>query len=276
MHMTSMQQLSGPGTTISASRPAEELSRFKAAPEQRRPTMDDFWIQQGWYRKRSDGTIKLRAAKWKDNPHVRREAVRFLAEKVLKKDPRDITHDDFNLNRLGGLLGNYYESSPYDAFRDAGYVFHPWEMSYTPLNFYDIKANRIDALNWLVEKLGKDPRDITTRNFRSKRLGGLLNMHYRDSPYYALKEAGYKINPWEMLTTPDGFYNLKETRISAVRWLVRKLGKEPRDMTSDDFHSNRLGGLLGNHYGDSPYEAVLEAGLVSRKDEAHMRRHVPK
>ena len=73
-----------------------------------------------------------------------------------------------------------------------------------------------------------------------------------------------------MLKTPQGFYNSKENRILATKWLVDRLGKEPRDITQEDFHANRLRGLMGSsNY--SPFEALYEAGLVSRQDETYMR-----
>jgi hypothetical protein len=107
-----MQQLSRPGTNavITTSAPASgrqgELMQFKAAPEQlhTHPTMADFWVQQGWYKTRGDGTVRLTRANWVDSFGARSEAVRFLVEKVLKKDPRDMTADDFDSNRLCGLL----------------------------------------------------------------------------------------------------------------------------------------------------------------------------
>ncbi|MBI5332664.1 MAG: hypothetical protein HZB65_03760 [Candidatus Aenigmarchaeota archaeon] len=90
--------------------------------EESRQTMEDFWIEMDWYKTQKNGTIKLTKAKWKDNELVKEDAVRFLIEKVLHKDPRDITTDDFYDNRLCGLLVNYYSGSPYQALIEAGLV----------------------------------------------------------------------------------------------------------------------------------------------------------
>ena len=255
-------------------KPAPALAKFKAEPD-KQVTMVDFWIQNGWYKKMKDSSIKLGRADWRGTSSIREEAVRFLVEKVLKKDPRDITQEDFYSNRLGGLLPNYYNGSPYAALKDAGYDFHPWEMCGTPKAFYESKDNRIAAVRWLVDKLKKDPRDITAEDFRSKRLGGLFTEYYHSSPHEALIEAGYEILPWEMVKTPMEVYGSKENRIAAVRWLVDKLKKHPRDITQEDFYSNRLGGLLTHYYSNSPYEAILEAGLVTKAEEASMRKHSP-
>jgi hypothetical protein len=196
-------------------------------------------------------------------------AITWLVEK-LGKEPRDITQEDFYSNRLCGLLTDHYDGSPYDALKAAGYALVPWEMLRTPDQFYKPIENRIAAIKWLVCKVEKAPCDILLEDFRSNRLGGLLANYYGDIPYHALKEAGYPLEPWEMLRTPQGFYDSKDIRTAAMAWLVRKLGKEPRDIIQDDFYSNRLWGLL-NRYNGSPYDALLEAGLVTKKDEAYMR-----
>ena len=242
-----------------SSKPAPDpFSRYTPVASQTNQTMDDFWILQGWYKEDRIG-MELIPAKWKDDEKVRAESVRFLVERVLKKDPRDITKEDFDSNRLSGLLNRYYNSSPYKALLEAGYQFHLWEMSKAPNGSYDSKENRVAATRWLVDKLGKDPRDIMQENFRSTRLRGLLS-RCNESPYEALTEAGYQMQPWEMAVTPMGFYESKENRIAATRWLVDKLGKDPRDITKEDFNSNRLRGLLVEYYKDSPYAALLEAG----------------
>ncbi len=89
-------------------------------------TMKDFWVQMGWYKEvydRATGTRVRRFtyAKWKDDEQTQHDAVRFLVEEVLQKDPRDVTERDFYENRLTGLL-RYYGDSPYEALREAGLV----------------------------------------------------------------------------------------------------------------------------------------------------------
>jgi hypothetical protein len=307
---------------------------------QKRVTMDDFWVAQGWC-KPDDGTGKTRfmSGKWRKGETVRQDAVRFLVEKVLMKDPRDIIQEDFYSNKLGGLLGNHYRNSPYLAVKDAGYAvqasemvpqalygkksnrvkaikqlvkecgkkprditrddfnsnhlgtllnhdyngspyralteagykLQPWEMLHTPKGFYGNKSIRVKAIKQLVRKCGKEPCDVVAGDFYSNRLRGLLDGYYAGSPYAALKEAGYRIHPWEMIKTPDGFYRFKGIRVKAIKQLVSKCGKKPRDITEADFSSNRLGGLLSNHYGGSPFLALLEAGFITKKDEAYMR-----
>jgi hypothetical protein len=197
-------------------------------------------------------------------------AVKWLVAK-LEKDPRDLTQEDFNSNRLCGLM-DYYNGSPYAALTEAGYQINTWEMIKTPMGFYESKENRAAATRWLVQKLQKDPRYFVLEDFNSNRLGGLLATYHKCSPHAALTEAGYQINPWEMLVTPHGFYDSKENRAAATRWLAQKLQKAPRDITKGDFESDCLGGLLANYYRNCSYAALLEAELVTPADEAYMRR----
>jgi len=261
-----------------SSKPAPDpFGKYTPVASQTNPTMDDFWIAQGWYKQDRIG-IKLTYASWKDDEKVRIDAVRFLVEKVLKKDPRDITLREFASNRLTGLIDKYFNGSPYKAFTEAGYKFHAWEMAKTPNNFYDSKENRVAATKWLVDKLGKDPRGLTTEDFQSNRLAGLLADLYSGSPYTAVLEAGYaysqeeslqhaqagnfkpdKFYPWEMSVTPNHFYDSKENRVAATKWIVWKTGKDPRDLTMEDFKDNCLWGLM-DYYGNSPYAAFIEAG----------------
>ena len=255
------------------------------------PTMDDFWIAQGWYKEDRIG-IKLTPAKWQDDEKVRVASVRFLVNQVLQKDPRCITQDDFKANRLGGLMAGYYTGSPYKAFLEAGYMYsveeslkhaqsgkfkvkkiYPWELAKTPEAFsYKKEQNRVAAVRWLIYKVKKDPRDIEVEDFSFNYLGGLLGECYENSRFKAFQEAGYTFHPWEMRSSPNSIYLSKEGRVAAVRWLIQKLQKAPRDTIQDDFYNNRLGGLLKNHHNCSPFEALLEAELVTDMDEEYMRR----
>ncbi len=248
---------------------AKEVEGFKLPSEptpraisQRPATMEDFWIEQGWYVIDSNGW-KLKRASWEGREDIRLEAVRFLIDQVLQKDPREVTQNDFYSNKLRGVL-SYYSGSPYKAiskaFPELG--IKAWEMDVTPRGFYEKKENRIAAVKWLVAKLGKDPRKLIHDDFQENKLGSLLNLRYSASPHLAVSEAfpELDIKPWEMSKAPSGFYNEKENCIAAVKWLVQKLGKDPRDMELDDFHRNGLGGLMSNdHHGNSPFSAVSEA-----------------
>jgi hypothetical protein len=168
-----------------------------------------------------------------------------------------------------------------------------------PTTIYRNPENRAAATRWLAWRMagkGKTPKEITSDDFEDNGLSGLLATHYNYSPHLALVEAGYayseeealehaltmrfdaeKIYPWEMSKSPMGLYEKRENRVAAIRWLAWKMkDKEPRDIIAGDFDSNGLRGLMP-YYHDSPFEALLDAGLVSREDESYMRglHHTP-
>ncbi len=143
----------------------------------------------------------------------------------------------------------------------------------------------LDEIRRSLERI----REITADDFKNNGLSGLISHCYNGSPYLALVEAGYayseeeliehaktgefkvyKIYPWEM-TAPQGFYKKQENRIAAIKWLVWKLKKDPKWVTTDDLEDNGLSGLLDHYCPHSPYLALLEANLVTSADEDYMR-----
>ncbi|MBI2971801.1 MAG: hypothetical protein HYY37_05270 [Candidatus Aenigmarchaeota archaeon] len=237
--------------------------------------MEDFWLEMGWFKEVYDRTTdgrdrKLTQGEWQDEC-VRADAIRFLVENVLGKDPKDVTEEDFLSNKLGGLLRSYHWGSPHAALRSAGYEVEPWEMPVKPRRFYETPENRKAATRWLVHKTGKPPTTVTAADFYANRLGGLLSCHYGNSPYDALREAGYEMELWEMEGTPKGFFGIRENRIRATQWLAGKIGKEPQELTQQDFFAAGLKHLISGYHNGSPYEALHEAGLVDKGKEAYMR-----
>ena len=208
------------------------------------------------------GAVKPRAPNgyWSDKKnrvYWAKELVSFLG-----KDPKDMVQNDFSDNGLVSVIDRY-GGSPFKAVSEAypEEKIKEWEMSVTPNNFLNKPENRIAAVRWLCEKLGKDPRDLIVDDFDANRLGGLIYNQCEGSPFKAVSEAfpGLGIKAWEMSMTPMGFFEKKENRVAAVKWLAEKLNKEPRDLTKDVFLCNRLTGLLYYHYNNSPFAAVSEA-----------------
>ena len=238
---------------------------------------------------------------------IRVAAVKWLVWKV-KKGIRETSYDDFYNNGLGGLIGGRYKDSPYLALAEAGYAYtedelkkhgekgefgtekiYPWEMERSPNRVYNKKETRVAAVKWLIGKVKKEIKEIGHDDFSDHGLRGLI-ARCNNSVYLALVEGGYaypegelnkhaktgefgteKIYPWEMEIAPQGIYQKKRMRVAAVIWLVWKTGINAKELTQKYFEDDGLDGLLTNHYDSSPYLAVLEAGLVTKTDEAYMR-----
>ena len=108
---------------------------------------------------------------------------------------------------------------------------------------------------------------LKSRNFGKYKLRGL--QAYHNSCIYAIiREAFPDIKPWEMIKAPR-HYDIKENRIAAVKWLVERLGKDPRYITINDFVENGLRVILNYK---RHYEALQEAGLITKEDMEYMRR----
>jgi len=253
---------------------ALEKAKKKREDERQKMKMNGFWKKMGW-------PVEQRG-KWEDE-ETRAAATRWLVDMVLKIDPRKLTAKMLHQSRLGGMVRTYYRSSPYLVLKAAGYEIMPWEMGITPQHYFDERENRIAAIKWLVEKLGKKeegreakrPQDIIGDDFADNGLEAMLSRHYRNTPYLALIDAGYKIEPWEMRNVQKGYFDKRKNRLKAIRWLAKKLKKEEkieaRDITKRHFIEARLSAMLAKHYGERPFLALLDAGLVTKEDEHYMR-----
>ncbi|MDE1823109.1 MAG: hypothetical protein KGI00_01365 [Candidatus Micrarchaeota archaeon] len=132
----------------------------------------------------------------------------------------------------------------------------------TPAQWKFKPKSRSSAVRFLfMEVLKMDPKDASQEQFISNRLEGLLNEYFSGSPYKAVSEAfpELAIKPWEMSVTSAHFFDSKENRIRATRWLIEeKLGIKPRNASWNDFVNNRLRSLMTYH-NNSPYAAISEA-----------------
>jgi hypothetical protein len=103
-------------------------------------------------------------------------ATRWLVAKV-RKEVQDICSRDFQMNGLGGMLGEYYSCSPYAALVDAGYEINAWEMKQTPHRFFGKMENQVEAVRWLAASLGKNPEELGYGDFVDNGLAGLVGRY---------------------------------------------------------------------------------------------------
>ena len=217
-------------------------------------TMADFWIMKGWVKE--DGT--LAPAPWKYDTGARKEAVKFLVENVLKKDPRDISALDFQYNRLSAVRKHYEKihSAINDAFPELN--LKPWHMR--SVRGWEEKENRIGAIKEVVEIKNKDPTEITTDDIISLGYQTMFHYYKRWPLYSAIIEAypEREIKPWHMKIPPDGTWDDTENRINATRELAAKLGKDPVNITTDDF-KNQFGSTVLVQKAGGIYNVIREA-----------------
>ena len=231
--------------------------------------------------------------------HSRREQAIHSLVKATGKPLRKITKRDFIERDLGPLL-NLYNGSPKRALKDAGYDPGPmkherghWESQENRIKavmdvmdrcgksslqlrkvdfithgysllvknrsirdllleaeldyeqyqresgYWRIKENRITEVRELVERLGKDPSQVTKSDICKHGLSTVLNTH-RGSIRSLMKEAGFTV----VKKKPPKYWNEKENRIKAVKSFIELTGKAPEQITRDDFTKAGLQSLL--------------------------------
>ncbi|HNT60473.1 MAG TPA: hypothetical protein PKJ97_00675 [Candidatus Bilamarchaeaceae archaeon] len=143
-----------------------------------------------------------------------------------------------------------------------------------PKRRYHLEEVRKAAVLALVEYLGKRPIEVSDEDFEGNGLGWLANR--QGSSFRALREAG-------LLSCEDGHayrfkkkpetFGSRDNRVRALREAAEAMGKGPSETRLRDLKGRFPGtySMVINYYGGSLFEAYLDAGLVTGKDEAHMR-----
>lgn len=147
-------------------------------------------------------------------------------------------------------------------------------------NVYLSEAVRRAALVSFVDymrRMGKEPRMISDHDFRRNGLGGLVN-NWFGSCSGALRWAGAlsedEVHAFRFKSRPWTFSN-RENRIRALREEAKRIGKEPRETKLRDL-GDGIRIMVINYYNGSVFEAFLDAGLVTKKDEEYMRAQTEK
>jgi hypothetical protein len=148
-----------------------------------------------------------------------------------------------------------------------------WLFATVPRHFWRSKTNRRRYFSWLGTQLGfKHPDDwyrITAVDFERNHGGGLLCLHYNNSPSIAVKTIFPKYHwlEWKFTSTPNGFWRARKNGRRYLKWLGDQLGFTIADdwyrITVEDFKNNYGWGLL-QAYDSSPTKAVT-ALLPERK-----------
>jgi len=191
---------------------------------------------------------------WKSKENKVR-AIRWMVDRA-KKPVAEITQKDFIDAGMRTLIFLY--DSILDALKEAGYSINPIEMNKAPNGFWRRKANRIEYTRWFVDNIKKPITKIDNHDFADAGLGSLLQVK-NNSPYLALREAGYKVEPWQMSCTPHGYWKNVDRRRRAIRRLVRESGKRPEELITEDF-KKPMRTVLTRYYGASVILALNDAG----------------
>lgn len=208
---------------------------------------------------------------WK-NKENRVNAIKNMIENVLKWDENQVKNNlsqkTFKEHRLSGLFYNYYNGSPYQVLEEVyPQKYLPWELSCSPLGYWDIKENRIKAVKWIFETKLKWSIDDIKKNvsqniFKEYGLASLLGKQ-KGGLYTIISEAyPNQIEEWELPFTSNLYWQNKDNRIKALNYLfndVLKWSTEDikKNISQKIFLKNGLNGLL-KYYNGSPYQILKE------------------
>lgn len=201
-------------------------------------------------------------------------ATKWLIEDVLHLSDEEIKEQLcaklFIDNKLGGMLACCFEYSPYRAIQ-ATYPnkFKPSDFKVMPKNYWT-KDKIVEELKHLIiEKFNGDDDKIreliNQKFFIDNNLGFALSKFFNGSPYKAIDHIfPGKFKPWEFKSTPKGYWEIKENRCSAIKWLISEelqlsVEELKEQLTINLFTQNGLGGVIANYYDNNPFKAIEEA-----------------
>ena len=132
---------------------------------------------------------------------------------------------------------------------------------------WDIQKNRISATIKLVKKLGKNPNQITQKDFNDNGFNGIVRA--AKGYHNALIEAGF--NDDRTIRKPVGYWRNKNNRIKETKKLVMSLNKDPEYIRINDFNNNRLAILVIEAGGY--IKALKEAGFIQKRQRKNKAGH---
>lgn len=251
--------------------PAQDVSPRRRA----KATMEDFWIEMGWFKVMADGTRRPIKADWNAGPEVERNAIRYWLFAVLQCKPGTITQQSMKESGLWGLFQLRYGGNLYKGISGAlqgeeiDVAFKMFKR--VPPGFFVDTKNSVRHTKKLIEELG-GAEMLTARVFERKGIGAILNRHGR-SPYAVVSATlpELMIRPQDMKNAPKGTYADKAKMHDMTIEVVKRSGKPPMDIGKSDFESQGYGWALQRHYGNSAASALLEAKLITEEQAAIKR-----
>lgn len=211
---------------------------------------------------------------WKQSNslEISKTLTKYLIEDILQLSNEDIK-TKFNRkllrdNKLGGMLLICFNSNHFKALDNAyPNLFKEWEFGSVSHGFWEDNNNCINAIKWLIEDELKWSDEevklnLSKKTFKENNLGNLFKNYFNGSPFQAI-ELAYpgKFQPWELNTSPQGYWNDINNGIKATKWLIedklKLTDKQLKEQLSIKlFENNGLRGMLAQCFNCSPYDAI--------------------
>ena len=178
------------------------------------------------------------------------------------------SQEDFTSNEGRGLLP-YYKGSHIRAIIDnfPKYPWLEWKFLSVPQGFWGDVCNRRQYMNWLAHLLGysklEDWYKITAGDFQKNYGGGMLDLHFSNSPSKAVIDTfpEHKWYEWLFGSAPQGYWQDKKHRLLYIYWLADLLGISKLSdwyaITGQRFRENSGSGFL-DFFNNSPIRAITD------------------
>lgn len=159
--------------------------------------------------------------------------LKWLERELGYQTPDDwysVTKFDFIDHQGASLI--QFGHKPIDLVRELypKRTFYPWMFKQVSQGFFQSKTNRIEYLQWLMQKLkfktDADCRKLTRRHFADHGGAPLFDQHYDGDPANAMRELFPEREwyPWEFRQVPVGFWGDTNNCRSYLNWLATQLG----------------------------------------------------
>ncbi len=187
--------------------------------------------------------------------------VKYLLEDIL-----NFTIEDIKTKTLGTILNKYKLRRTYsDAFNSVNEIIitlYPnikeWELKTVRPNYWNYETGK-DATRWLIEEkllLSKDniKNKLSCELFIKNGLSGMLQTCFNNSPFLAINSIyPNEFREWELPNVPREYWNNKQNRINATKWLIEDVLK----FSIDDIKSK----LSSTHYKINGLERLIDGRI---------------
>ena len=204
--------------------------------------------------------------------------LRWLEKKLGYKRPEDwyrVRSRDFIVNRGSSLL-LWAKHYPPNVLKELypGYQWRAWQFHQVSKGFWTKRANRLEYLHWLGDKLGfetiEDWLNLERLHFENNLGIYLINKIYKGDRRKPLKELfpGQDVQHWMLRRAPQGFWDQQANRTAYLRWL----GKQLNLKTNEDWYSLTVEQVC-NHHGGGFLHEVKSVMAAVREAFPHRKLH---
>lgn len=202
--------------------------------------------------KKMYGHHYISGLKKESRPYRRaKKIIRAVLEDIYCIEPKNLYEKVdryfFNSNPLlKGIISTYFNNSYINALSQVyGEDFVIWNLKQKPNGFWKGKKgfeNAKDAVRWFIKKNNiQSPEDCKKygfKDFEKARLGGMLQVCFKHSPYLAFKTYFPNLKPWNSKRVPSNYFDDIDNQKEAIKFYLIEKGFPPiEDMDSEEFYS---------------------------------------